>query len=458
MMFGTNPGLPKLADLITGDLAEIGHWVVGNVEGSIAWPLKVTKVKFREHTLLLVPKSETSYPFVALKTNDNNFKAGQKIISQFLSSLTWVEGNSISVKYWSGGSRPHPMGFGPQGGNVVTQQFELDYLPDPNDERTRWALAFYREGLSLNNVAYAALSFFKIINIFANNGPRQKAWINGNISHAGTNNFVKFEMQRRLDELKNAGVTDVGEYLYASGRCAIAHAGDNPTIDPENPDDLERLTKDLPLIKALAAYAIEKEFGIKSRHTIWQEHLYELAGFKELLGKDLSDKLSRKENINVSEVGQLPKLNIRIQGHDEYLGLKNLHMQAVNVKDGVIDLVGKTENELSSVSITLDFAQERINFDLESGLAVRDNGTELAVRQIASILKFVSHYLANGKLQIMVSDTGKLLGRKDAYLPCNIDLGRTLELYRQQIAECDAEADRRSQRASRIEAATIQSE
>ncbi len=120
-------------------------------------------------------------------------------------------------------------------GGVVTSQFELDYLPDPTDQRVRWALAFYREGLSLgrDNVAYATLSFFKILNIIANTGKKQKAWINANYANFGVNNHVKFEINRRITELQTSGVTDIGTYLYESGRCAVAHAGTNPTVDPE---------------------------------------------------------------------------------------------------------------------------------------------------------------------------------------------------------------------------------
>ena len=59
----------------------------------------------------------------------------------------------------------------------------------------------------------------------------------------------------------------------ASCRCAVAHARTNPTVDPENWDDMERLSKDLPLIRAMAAHVIEKELNVKSQHTVWAEHL-----------------------------------------------------------------------------------------------------------------------------------------------------------------------------------------
>jgi hypothetical protein len=33
--------------------------------------------------------------------------------------------------------------------------------------------------------------------------------------------------------------------------------------------------------------AIEEVFGVETSHTVWKKHLYELAGFKEILGPDI---------------------------------------------------------------------------------------------------------------------------------------------------------------------------
>ncbi|MGH9022969.1 MAG: methylamine utilization protein MauJ, partial [Acidimicrobiia bacterium] len=64
--------------------------------------------------------------------------------------------------------------------------------------------------------------------------------------------------------------------MYAAGRSAVAHANADPVVDPDHPEDTLRLQRDLPLIKALAAFAIEHDLGVKSQGTVWREHLYEL--------------------------------------------------------------------------------------------------------------------------------------------------------------------------------------
>ena len=112
----------------------------------------------------------------------------------------------------------------------------------------------------------------------------------------GLNSYQKFEVSKRIAELKLSGVQDIGEYLYGSCRCAVAHAGTDPTVDPENPDDMERLRLDLPVIRTLASYVIEKELGLKSSQTVWHEHLYELEGFKRALGPEVTGRLMAKDN------------------------------------------------------------------------------------------------------------------------------------------------------------------
>lgn len=73
-----------------------------------------------------------------------------------------------------------------------------------------------------------------------------------------------------INRLKEIEVqhADSAKYLYKSGRCAVAHAFADPIVDPDDISDLHRLSKDLPLMRKLTAYLIEKEFEIKQ--SIWE--------------------------------------------------------------------------------------------------------------------------------------------------------------------------------------------
>lgn len=120
------------------------------------------------------------------------------------------------------------------------------------------ALAFYREGLDLEHVhrAYSFLSFFKILNVRFNEGRDQIAWIN-----ATYGSLTRPDSIDRLGEIA-AIPADIGEYLYGSGRCAVAHAFATPVVDPDNIEDQIRLSKDWRLVRGLAALVIQREWAI----------------------------------------------------------------------------------------------------------------------------------------------------------------------------------------------------
>ena len=401
--------IPAVTELYVGDLAAIGNWVVANVRSSVAWPLQVEVVEFRGHSIFLVPRSTTTvvadgstvtmYPYAAVNLPTGTaFRDGRQLLSYFLSSLSWVEGRGITVEHWSGGSRAHPMGEDRMAG-LVTSHFELDYLPDPTDQQSRWALAFYREGLSLerSNVAYATLSFFKILNIVAHTGRRQKDWINSNVPSFGSDNRVKFDIEKRLTELKDSGETDIGEYLYASCRCAVAHAGMNPTVDPENLEDMERLSKDLPLIRAMAAHVIEKELNIKSQHTVWRKHLHELAGFKQIFGAEIIAQIMRRETPDETKMVDIPTANVQIRGKAPYGPLTNMIPVRAGYEDGVIHLLLELPDKRGMIGFRLDFPQERLHFELSKDLMYRDDGTPNWPRQLP---------MSNGSLETISETVG----------------------------------------------------
>jgi hypothetical protein len=457
---------PSVTELFVGDLAAIGNWVVANVRSSVAWPLQVEVVEFRGNRIFLVPRSTTTivadgstftmYPFAAVNLPAGTaLREGRRLLSHFLSSLSWVESGGITVEHWSGGSRVHPMGENHMAG-LVTSQFELDYLPDPTDQRSRWALAFYREGLSLerSNVAYATLSFFKILNIVADSGRRQKEWINSNISNFGSVNRVKFEIESRLTELKDSGVTDIGEYLYASCRCAVAHAGMNPTVDPENPDDMERLSKDLSLIRAMAAHVIEKALNVKSQHTVWREHLYELVGFKQIFGAELIAQITRGDKPDETNLVDIPTMNVQIQGKAPYGPLTNMNPVRAGYEGGVIHLVLESPDKRGTIGFRLDFPLERLHFEISEDLVYTDDGTPEAAEAVAEVKRFFRDYFGNGRLHIYNADTRSLVSRKDAYLPMNMWLD--FKASERDIAYWRKLANYRRQRACSVDNEVLQ--
>ena len=216
-------------------------WVVVGVDSSVAWPTADTEIEFSGHKMTLRPGSKELMPTVAFEYPAAlGFDAALVIVRRFLSSLAWVERSEVREEGVTGGSHPIRIGW-PLKGNVITHNFRQDYLPAPQDRRARLALALYREALGLNSIAYAFLGFFKIINLVKKTGREQKDWINTVLPRIKDHRAVE-----RKNELATTQ-SDLGAYLYESGRCAVAHAYTEPIADPEDVADRTRLAKDIPL-------------------------------------------------------------------------------------------------------------------------------------------------------------------------------------------------------------------
>jgi hypothetical protein len=424
--------LQHLNNVIKGDLLERGNWVVANIDTSVAWPTTVIHISFRDHTLFLIPGNPDFYPAVALRLSDGEkYHQGQTIIMHFLSTLAWVERRGIAPILWGGGSLPAPYGRGPVG-SVVTHEFYVDYLPDPTAQTVRWALAFFREGLSLNHAAYQFLSFYKIINMIHRKGKDQVRWMNDALGQLDS-----WEAKKRLAELR-AKCTDIGGYLYKSGRNAVAHAGASPTVDPENLEEMRRLLSDLPVIRELAAYAIEHEFGVKSHLPVWREHLYELDGFRKLFGDELVQRLKNREGVRPGDLPRIPLLSIGLD-HELFFALQNLSVEVAEIRDGEIALLCTSNKGHVKLALHLNFPDECMNLNSESEVIIHDDGSAGAAEMAKSVTEFRRAYFRNGRLQVWNAETKQLMGRCDPFVPTNVDMGATDENFREMIRILAAE-------------------
>jgi hypothetical protein len=323
-------------------------------------------------------------------------------------------------------------------GTIMALSPPRPYLPDPSDPNARLALGFFREGMYLNHVAYQCLSYFKVLNIFLRGGRAQIDWINANVSKV-----AEGDAKKRIASLAGE---DIGDYLYGSNRCAVTHAGGEPTADPENPEDMARLSDDLPLIKALAAIAVEEHFGVKSSTTVWREHLYELRGFRALFGLELVQSIKAGEAPPTKDLPPLPKLSVRLFDKDSYLPFERMSPSYALVGEGMVIVDCRSANELTCVRLGLNFKDERLQIDVMQGIACFDDHTSIAAETFAATQQFTLDYLLNGELEVWDADAQQLMGRCDAFIPVNVDMGRTSENYRARIAEAKAEAVRRSAR------------
>ena len=418
-----------------------GRWIVANVDQQIGWPEKRAIVKFRDVNLILFPEENEQYPAVAIKLDSTlSDTEARKLILQFLSSLAWAESNAIEVAHWSGGGRPYRMGRS-KFGSVRRPKFRITYLADPLDESARLALAFYREAISLDHVAYSFLSYYKIINLRYTRGDRQKAWIRRNL-----NSINNRDAKERLEALKSEH-SDVADYLYSSCRCAIAHAGVSPTVDPENFEDNKRLRSDLPLIKNLAELLVEEHYGVKAPSTIWKEHLYELSGFKKVLGTDLIQKI-KKNPSDIKKINMVDSISVRLWGESKFGALEELRPVGFRYDKEILILDCASDGKLVLIALGLDFQNEKLLFDPINGIANTDDGSIQAAEFAADVQEFLGKYFANGALEVWDTQNEICLGRCNPFIPVNIDPSKTFESFKNAKLRCLKVAEERKDKSN----------
>jgi hypothetical protein len=232
-------------------------------------------------------------------------------------------------------------------------------------------------------------------------------------------------------------------YLYESGRCAVAHAHNDPVVDPDDYDHLRRVRADLPLVRALAEHAIEHALGVKSSLAIYREHLYQLAGFRELFGSELVKRLKDDDAVTPDDLPPLPPLSLRFRDEPAFLAFENLLVEEVGIVKGTVWLRLRSPDGLVMAGLGLDLRSEYLLLDFQRGLAVSDDGSVVAVEKELDRIRLLQCCVRNGQLEVRDGTTDQLLGRSDAIVPVNISHRRTDESLRAAVAGLQAELQRR---------------
>lgn len=438
-----------LNEVLVGELRQNADWLVAGVRTTGSWPVRTQKVLYRSETLWIIPLMRQYEPSIAMRRPPGKSREQcETLMMRFVSALSWVEEEGMLVDGIGGGNLPRPMGRSSQQFVSICDEFHLDYLPEPNDERTLLAMALMREGRGLNHPGYAFLSFYRVLEVAFPNGRDRADWISKHVM------FLKdHQAKAAVQKLLDTGISDIGRHLRDSNRHAMAHAKEDPIIDPDDLSEMRRLWQELPIISALARGAIERELGVKSTHTIWEEHLYELDGFKKIFGEELVRKIINNEEVPKDATVDLPPLNIELYGHETYLPLVGMTPAGLDREGGVIKLYYE-KAERALIIFCLDFAKERLSLEpLTDVRLVRDDGSVEAAETEAELKRFQFDMFGNGRLRIVHAETGEVIGRKDAYIPLNMYLDHEAAIA--DIERSREKARRRREFAERF-AAEIQ--
>ena len=109
-------------------------------------------------------------------------------------------------------------------------------------------MALFREALNARSVFYEFLNYWKAIEVAFPQVPARIAWIDSTVEK------LHFERER-IAEIKSSNAS-VADYLYSDSRCAIAHVGREPFVNPDASEDSRRLARDAHIVKDLAKSAI----------------------------------------------------------------------------------------------------------------------------------------------------------------------------------------------------------
>ena len=175
-----------------------------------------------------------------------------------------------------------------------------------------------------------------------------------------------------------------------------------------------------PIIEALAVLAIEDHLGIQTSHKAWREHLYELRGWKCILPVAVIEASLLAKPGDIQANIDLPPINFRLRRSEPFPLLEGMVPAHARLANQRIELVYRSVDGLAEVTFWLNFAEERLEFDLDNSFKLYDDGSAAVAREGKERCQFIWDYFGNGEIQIWNAQNGELISRVDAFIPLNM--------------------------------------
>ncbi|AUF96329.1 hypothetical protein CXQ80_11065 [Pseudomonas sp. 02C 26] len=393
-----------------------GQWVVGGLETQVFWPNRPQLVRFQNLDFLLQPAvvddQHRSLPAIAIRANGYGLTVneGRAAVMRLATAIAWREGKKVDIVMWSGGSHPHRVGR--MLNNAFTEYFSGENLHVPQSGEARKALAYYREGLSLGNPFYSFLGFYKAFARSLPNGRERGPWIEQALPRMTDRDAIS-----RREELQAQG-DNISEYLATQGRHAIAHAEREDIVDPDDPDDHQRIHLDKPLMRHLAELAMDERLGIPPPSAYERDHQYELEGFRALFDDEQLEGL-RRGAFTEGRDYELPyELYVMARKGQTAVHLGLMHMTASCMDDGKVGIQLESANGRAFFVFWMDFINERLIIDPIQGCgllnATRESRSDIQSEISLEEFKFLIY--CNGSVEIWSSDQERRMGKSEAYV------------------------------------------
>jgi hypothetical protein len=422
-------------DAVTDMYRKHHEWLTAGVHHSVAWPEKDVLIRYDGEDYFLRglqqhPDNRTDACITVRLNSQTDLYPKLHKIYRFASILGWFKRGFVDVvgyisgspALYSSGRQPYlpMMAPGPYG-------FNCNFMPVVKDENTRKALAFWREGLRLSRIhdPYSFLSFYKVIESQFKNGRDRGAWIEQSLP------TLTGRAAERVNELLAAGL-DVGEHIFQSGRCAVAHASlGGQLIDPDIPEDRVRIAKDLIIVHALSEKYIREELGVPDELDVFKNR-DALKPVYEYLEQNQIDELRNRGTILAEKLG-LNKLRVSVNQwpFEAPLALKNLTLSVNSADSGIVNIRATNDAKTLSLGFLLDFPKRKAGTNLEESGVIPANYGGRSEDEIA-VLKYQKAVIGNDFIEILLPDGEKIVC--EVVIPVNIDIGRTFEAIDKRIA------------------------
>ena len=365
-------------------------WFGGAVASSIPWPPKDVWIQYAGDDFILRGTENGEQrlaPSITMPGTTNQWDECLAKLYRFTSVLGWFLEGEVDVVHAIHGSHPPNFGAGygqarSEVGQWGNKSFNCNHMPIIEDDNTRIALAFWREGMRLSGVndSYAFLSFFKVIESQHADGPSRVAWFNGNVD------LMAGDAGARVAAIRATG-EDVGQHLWDSGRNAVAHATfGRGIVDPDIPADRKRISADLVLMKELARRFIQHDLGVPTARSLYEVR-NRLEPWESLIDQQALTTLKASGTPDPGLLG-LDGLQVALAlWPDEPMpGLEALTLRLNTVKEGVVWVLLLNDRMTIAFAFALDFRHGRIHTLLEeSGLIAGAEHTEDDVRAFFTV-------------------------------------------------------------------------
>jgi len=416
-------------------------WFSAGITCSIAWPEQDVWLQYDGSEYILrgaKRPGDDKHPLVPCIHTPASTHSDEELVRlyRFVSILGYFMGGYVDITgtTWGG----HPIGYVDWPGRemMLTIQegkfnFNCNHMPIIEEDKTRKALAFLREGRRLRHVhePYSFLSFFKVIESQFESRDRVN-WVTDALDK-----LTEVDAVKRINELRAQGI-DVNKHLFDSGRSAVAHASiGRDIVDPDVPADRRRIVLDLPIIEALARRYIQVDAGIPDSMELYSTR-DRTQPWHALMTPQAVSKLKSSGVIeDVARLGQFAesRVTVRLWPEPSVEQFTNIPFLVEGCGEGVLFYMAINERQTIVLRFAIDVASGHVHALLaNSGMVNLGQATE---KDVEDFTRYFHSVIANRTVELAVDGAAPV--DCDVVIPVNIipqvpeeAVARALETFR----------------------------